>query len=262
MTHVFISYSRKDSEVMQRVAADLKAAGIAAWTDVNLTPGTRAWKLEIEKAIEGAGALVAILSPDAKASEWVDRELEYARIHGKRIFPLLVRGDSTSAVPFELVSSQRLDMTTPELYKPGITKLIDALRQYLNIPNKSRTDRLRDELTRLSEKLPGIYWIGVCTVDGLMAAFRSQEIEEDRAAAMMAASLSLSERVSHELGAGQMHHSFIGGSDGYQFYIAFEEYILGFGVRQLASIDAMFIIIRQWWGPLLELLEVRTPPKI
>jgi predicted regulator of Ras-like GTPase activity (Roadblock/LC7/MglB family) len=262
MTHIFVSYSRKDSEMMQRIVADLKAAGLAVWTDANLTPGTRAWKLEIEKAIESAGALVAILSPDAKASEWVDRELEYARIHDKRIFPLLVRGDIASAVPFELVSSQRLDISASERYQAGITSLIDALRQHLNIPNKSHTDRLRDELTRLSEKLPGIYWIGVCSADGLMVAFESQEIEEDRAAAMMAASLSLSDRVSRELGAGDMHYSFVGGSEGYQFYVAFEEYILGFGVRQLASIDAMFIIIRQWWGPLLELLNVKIPPKI
>jgi hypothetical protein len=131
MQHIFISYSRKDIEFMRHISQQLISRNFTVWTDENLTPGTRGWKLAIEKAIEEAGAVVAILSPDAKASEWVDRELEYARIRNKRVFPLIVRGDLQTSVPFELVNSQWIDITQQEQYAPGMEKLFQAISKHL-----------------------------------------------------------------------------------------------------------------------------------
>ena len=62
--HVFMSYSRRDEAVMQRVATFLRAQGINVWVDnEKLVPGTPIWEVEIEKAIKNAAAVVIILSP-------------------------------------------------------------------------------------------------------------------------------------------------------------------------------------------------------
>src|SRR5262249_9184032 len=92
--HVFLSYPREDTAMMERIRDDLRSKGLTVWTDENLKPGTSSWKDAIEKAIENAGCVVVILSPDAKQSEWVKKEIDYAvEVCDLRIFPVLVRGD-------------------------------------------------------------------------------------------------------------------------------------------------------------------------
>ena len=83
---VFLSYSRKDSVAMRQVQEVLRAAGLAVWTDEGLESGTQSWRSAIEEAIEQASALVVLLSPNAKASRWVDNEVGYAQTHEKRVF--------------------------------------------------------------------------------------------------------------------------------------------------------------------------------
>lgn len=268
MSHIFVSYSRKDSDIMQRIAADLTAKEFELWTDNNLTPGTRGWKLAIEKAIEEAGAVIAVLSPDAKESEWVDRELEYARIRNIRIFPVIVRGDAISSVPFELVSAQWIDMAQSDLYVEGLEKLVLVLDRHLGVRRKSKAELIEHELMQLSRKLPGIYWMGVFSADGLPVAFYTPASNtgfapsEDRIAAMMASTLVLSEHITSEVDAGELSYNVVGGSKGFQFGITLGKYVLWFGSRTAVSLDAIFITLKQWWEPLLALLDVEAPPRL
>jgi hypothetical protein len=96
---VFLSYSRKDEEPMRLIAKFLRAQGIKVWVDnEKLIPGTPIWEDEVEKAIRNAVAIVVVLSPDSKNSEWVKRETTLADQHQKRIFPVLVRGDENTSI--------------------------------------------------------------------------------------------------------------------------------------------------------------------
>jgi hypothetical protein len=131
MRHLFLSYSRKDAAIMQRLRGSLIAEGLPVWTDEDLKPGTPSWKSTIEAAIEEAGGMVVILSPDAKQSEWVERELDYAKTCGVQIFPVLARGDERSAVPFELINAQWVDMRADDI--PITQKLIPALYAHLGV---------------------------------------------------------------------------------------------------------------------------------
>jgi formylglycine-generating enzyme required for sulfatase activity len=131
--HIFLSYGREDSEIMRRLRDDLRAGGLTVWTDENLQPGTPSWKDAIEGAIEQAGALVVILSPDAKDSAWVERELDYARNQEVRIFPVLARGDSRKAIPLELVSAQWVDLRSGANYALGVQRLIGAIAEHLRL---------------------------------------------------------------------------------------------------------------------------------
>jgi len=89
MTQVFISYSRKDLEFVDRLANDLKAAGFEVWYDLSgLEPGTR-WRLEIQKAIQESQFFLVVLSPNSIVSDWVEREFLFASDQKLKIIPLL-----------------------------------------------------------------------------------------------------------------------------------------------------------------------------
>lgn len=135
---VFISYSRRDREQMHLIREGLIASELSVWSDEKLEPGSPSWKLDVQTAIEAAGCVVAILSPDAKGSEWVNEELGYARLLRKRVFTILVRGDEVNAVPLGLTGVQWVDMRTD--YEAAITdlvhqsamqQLITAIREHL-----------------------------------------------------------------------------------------------------------------------------------
>lgn len=125
---IFLSYSRQDSDVMRRLSHDLRAGGFRVWTDETLKPGEESWKRAIEAAIEASQAVVVILSPGAKQSEWVERELDYARAQKRLIFPVLAKGTEQDAIPFALIRSQRADIRGN--YDAGVRTLIDAIRSY------------------------------------------------------------------------------------------------------------------------------------
>lgn len=129
--HVFISYSRRDDVVMRRIVKHLRGQGIRAWVDnEKLIPGTPIWEVEIEKAIRGAFALVVILSPDSKSSEWVRREVTLADQFRKRVFPVLVGENNADSIPIRLITRQFVDIRTNEA--EGLRSLSAAISSYVD----------------------------------------------------------------------------------------------------------------------------------
>lgn len=138
--YVFISYSRKDSEVMRRIVRHLRAQGIRAWVDdESLVPGTPVWEYEIERAIIGAFAVVVVLSPDAKSSEWVLREITLADEYEKRVFPVIVVGRNVDSIPFRLVTRQFADIRQNE--PQGLQGLSDAITSYWDLLTRLEEER-------------------------------------------------------------------------------------------------------------------------
>ncbi len=89
MTQVFISYSRKDLEFVDRLANDLKATGFEVWYDLSgLEPGTR-WRQEIQAAIQDSQFFLVVLSPNSIVSDWVEREFLFASEQEIKIIPVL-----------------------------------------------------------------------------------------------------------------------------------------------------------------------------
>ena len=79
-----------------------------------------------------------VLSPDAKDSEWVSEELNYARIHKLRVFTVLVRGDESNAIPFGLTGVQWVDMRADYdegmkeiMQQTALDQLVTAVREHL-----------------------------------------------------------------------------------------------------------------------------------
>lgn len=125
---VFISYSHRDTDEKDRIREHLTEVGFEVWTDDLIEEG-RDWAEVVAESIKSSGCVVALLTEDAADSKWVGRELSYAEINETRIFPILVRGEESKAIPFRLANHQFIDAR--EDFSTGIERLVDTLRTYL-----------------------------------------------------------------------------------------------------------------------------------
>lgn len=161
MADIFLSYSRRDAAVMKRLRDDLRREGFDVWTDeTSLEPGTQAWQDVIEAAIESAGCIVVVLSPDAKKSKWVDKETTYASVQGVRVFPVLSRGDERDAVPLSLIDAQWVDIRRN--YDGELRKLVNALNKHVGTTGPAVSAPGRNVIRTAEGKLrpaPGYSWV-------------------------------------------------------------------------------------------------------
>lgn len=91
MSHVFISYSKKNHGYARKLADKLLELGFDVWIDDRIDYGEEWWE-RIVKSIEGCGAFVALMTPQSRSSKWVRREVLLADKLNKPIFPLLLNG--------------------------------------------------------------------------------------------------------------------------------------------------------------------------
>ena len=150
MHQFFVSYAREDSEIKNRVCAYLSNLGLVLWTDENLTPETESWTMAIGSALDKSKGLIVLLSPDAKSSRWVDRELNYAQGSARiPIYPILVRGDDSNARPIQVASHQYTDLRN--MFEEPLTKLVHTINKY-TLPNREKieTDPVTDPLEILA----------------------------------------------------------------------------------------------------------------
>ena len=65
MGHIFISYSRRDTELVDSIVTRLEQAGIDGWIDRDDMETGRQWRAQIVEAIDTADAFVLKLSKNA-----------------------------------------------------------------------------------------------------------------------------------------------------------------------------------------------------
>ena len=90
---IFISYSRRDTEFVTRLASDLDAQVAGVWFDQSAIQLGENWHAEIMEGIRECKAFILVLSPDAAESKYVREELNKALELGKVIFPVIYRAD-------------------------------------------------------------------------------------------------------------------------------------------------------------------------
>lgn len=138
MAEIFLSYSRRDEEFMLRLDGDLRREGFSVWIDqTGLKRGSPGWKAKIQEEIERARCLVVVLSPEAKESRWVEREMSYAEAFGRPIFPILAKGNKRTAVPIELMDSDWFDAR--RRYSRALAELVATIQGYLREGSARRT---------------------------------------------------------------------------------------------------------------------------
>jgi hypothetical protein len=92
MSHIFISYSHKDTKYAHGLSDNLKSIGFDVWIDERLDYGSQ-WPHEIQKQLDSCDAFILIMTPRSFVSDWVQSELQRAKRKLKPIFPLLLEGD-------------------------------------------------------------------------------------------------------------------------------------------------------------------------
>lgn len=92
MSHVYISYSKKNHAYARELADKLIGLGFGVWIDQRVE--NRYWSEVTNTAMQDAAAVVLLMSPDAHHNKWVQREVQTARELHKPTFPLLLAGKS------------------------------------------------------------------------------------------------------------------------------------------------------------------------
>lgn len=92
MSHIFISYSKKNREYATQLADELRRRGFDIWIDDQIEPSEDWWR-NIRQAIRSCAAFTIVMTPESESSHWVQLELLHALEFKKPIFPLFLAGD-------------------------------------------------------------------------------------------------------------------------------------------------------------------------
>jgi hypothetical protein len=91
--YIFISYSRKDREVVRPILSSLQEKGVRLWWDAGIHAGAD-WAERLEKRVAACTGLVVFLSPSStekKPQNWVLAETRKAASADKEVIPVLLR---------------------------------------------------------------------------------------------------------------------------------------------------------------------------
>ena len=125
--HVFISYQHEDSEFGENLINRVEKAGFTTWIDNDRLHAGDDWRAKIDEAIKSSFALIVIMSPAAKASEYVTYEWAFAWGAGIPVIPILY--EATPLHP-RLEALQHLNFTN-RTTRPW-TDLFKAIEKFAN----------------------------------------------------------------------------------------------------------------------------------
>jgi WD40 repeat protein len=124
---VFISYSRRDTEFVKRLYAELAESKVNAWVDWEDIPPSAQWMSEIRRGIDAADAFAFVLSSNSLASDVCRNELEHAVVSAKRLIPLVIEEPKSSDVPEALKSRNWIFSRKEDEFAGAVTKFIEAV---------------------------------------------------------------------------------------------------------------------------------------
>ena len=127
MSDVFLSYSRRDSEFVRRLAGALSERGKDVWVDVEGIRDAEVFPAALRSAVERSDGFVFVISPDSVASRFCDQEVEHALELRKRLVPLLHRHVADEQVPQGVRERNWIPFDDDAHFDDGVQRLVDAL---------------------------------------------------------------------------------------------------------------------------------------
>ncbi|MCP4140537.1 MAG: toll/interleukin-1 receptor domain-containing protein [Chloroflexi bacterium] len=143
--HIYISYSQRDEKVKRRVVAFLQENNFNLWAESRKR--TSSWETKTEQAISQASSIIVLLSPNAKSSKWVRREITLAEQYKVNIYPVLIKGKEEDSIFLRLITNQYIDLRGDN-EEQGLHSLYFSLSTnkrnsfYKEINNKTYSDNL------------------------------------------------------------------------------------------------------------------------
>ncbi|MCP3962428.1 MAG: toll/interleukin-1 receptor domain-containing protein [bacterium] len=110
--HIAVSYAREDSDLVEELVGSLDGhldgLGIQVWFDREIPIGSK-WEEVLAKRFEGATAILVVMTPSSRQSEWVEREVKMALGKEVAIIPIAVDG----YIDERFEAYQKVDFTGP-----------------------------------------------------------------------------------------------------------------------------------------------------
>ena len=112
LPYAFLSYSRQDKAVADKLTGALAARGVRIWKDVEqIAPGAK-WEQELEKGLVGASAIIFFASRNSSTSRWMTYEVEAFLKRNKLVLPLILDLAGVGTLPPALHSLQWVDISS------------------------------------------------------------------------------------------------------------------------------------------------------
>lgn len=158
--HIFVSYKHNERDFAEALIEQLQAANFNIWLDTEQLRAGENWRESINDAIKESFAMIVVITPDAKISEFVTYEWAFAQGAGIKVIPI---------------------MLSPTKLHPQLEML-----QYLDFTDRARPpwDRLIRRLSEIrGEKQPPVVANDIPpAIKGAFAALDSHNAEERRSA--------------------------------------------------------------------------------
>jgi hypothetical protein len=194
MSHVFISYNHDDGDFADNLREKIKEAGFEPWIDIAGLRAGEDWRAEIDQAIKEASALIVVMTPKAKESEYVTYEWTLAWGAGVRVIPILLK--PTELHP-RLEAFQYLDFTN-RMARPW-DALFEALRE---------AEAHAPYTVRVPRDVPLVIKKAVAALDSPNLTERKAAVETLAQTDHPAAREALAEAVQHSIRDVRIHAAF------------------------------------------------------
>ena len=116
---VFISYARKDRDLVDVLAHDIERAKHQVWLDHDLTGGQDWWDTILAQ-IRDCRLFMFVLTPDSIRSKACLAELRYAADLGRPIVPVMVREVAVQLAPQVIARAHIVDYGSEARRPPSI----------------------------------------------------------------------------------------------------------------------------------------------
>ena len=131
MKDIFISYSRRDTAIVEKFVTALTQAGLKIWIDREDILAGNSWRLQIVEAIDTCDAFVLMLSGNSAISTNVHKEVILAQDSGRAIFVVMLEPVKPPAeIRYQLAGLQFIDVQALGFDKSS-AQLLSALKEHL-----------------------------------------------------------------------------------------------------------------------------------
>src|SRR5215469_3365033 len=144
MSGVFLSYSRADRELAERLVRSLRAIGVDVWWDQDM-PGVD-WQQELERQINELTALIVLWSPASKNSEYVRDEARLALSSHKLVNAMT--GVPAPPFPFDRINGLPIDGWDGRDSHGGWSRLVSTLEEHMVRAGAAKPGELVAALSR------------------------------------------------------------------------------------------------------------------
>jgi hypothetical protein len=122
-----VSYSRRDSAFVSRLADSIEGQGKEVWLDTEGIADGEVFPEAIKHAIEQSDAFLFVITPASVDSAYCENEVDYAKELQKRIVPILREPVPDERLHEEIRDRNWIPFTDDAQFDPAVGRLVKAL---------------------------------------------------------------------------------------------------------------------------------------